>query len=60
MKTAGVFIILVIAYALVWFLGTTGLFIARAGNAPAMNMWTAIILGFFTAILHTVVGLLVH
>lgn len=53
------FIVLVVAYTLVWFLGTTGLFIARAGDAPAMNIWTAVVLGFFTAILHIIIGFLV-
>lgn len=60
MKTAGTFIILVLAYTLVWFLGTTGLFIARAGNAPSMSLWMAGILGFLTAILHMTIGLLIH
>jgi len=53
------FIVLVVAYTLVWFLGTTGLFIARAGHAPHMNIWTAVVLGVFTAILHIVIGFLV-
>lgn len=58
MKSIGMFILLIVAYTLVWFLGTTGLFIVRSGNTPNMTMSMAAVLGFLTAILHVVIGML--
>lgn len=60
MRGAWMFILLVVAYTMVWFLGAIIMFLIRGGDAPSMRLSSAFVLGIFSAILHMVVGCIVR